>query len=108
VASALLDLRLPSQPQDITALLTGTYLYSLVTETHWCEHLAQIVSYLTVESPRPLDYWAMQGTTGWWQMKGKLSKLGWLRVTVVERRSVTCELLLSYARPATMGDHLCG
>jgi len=33
---------------------------------------------------------------------------GWLRGTVVERRSLTDELSLFYAWPAADGDHLCG
>jgi len=33
-------LRLPPQPQSITALLAGTKLYCLVTEAHRCKQLA--------------------------------------------------------------------
>ena len=33
----------------------------------------------------------------------RLIEIGWLRGTVVERRSVTGELSLSYARPAADG-----
>ena len=71
MASSLPDLRLPSQPQGITASiidpferrpnrlreaysshipLTGTKLYCLVRETHVCEQLAQ-GCYLKVERP---------------------------------------------------------
>jgi len=37
-----------------------------------------------------------------------ISSYGWLLGTVAERRSVTSEHSLSYARPAADGDHLSG
>ena len=48
MASAMPDLRLPSQPQGITAPLTATKLYCLVTEAHVCGQLAH-GCYLKVE-----------------------------------------------------------
>jgi len=50
MASATPDLWLPPQPQGITAALTGTKLYCLLTEAHVCEQLAQ-GCYLNVERP---------------------------------------------------------
>jgi len=46
--SAMPDLQLPSQPHGITA--SGNKLYSLVTEAHVCEQLAQ-GSHLKVQWP---------------------------------------------------------
>jgi len=50
MASATTDLRLPPQPQGITAL-NRYQTYCLVTEAHVCEQLAQ-GCYLKAERPR--------------------------------------------------------
>jgi len=49
----------PSQPQSITTLLTGTELHCLVTVIHWCKQLAQSC-YLIVTQPgnKPTIIWS--------------------------------------------------
>jgi len=52
MASVMPDLQLPSQLQGITAPLTGTKLYCLVTEVHVCEQQLAQGCYLKTEQPR--------------------------------------------------------